>query len=413
MPQYNILNSQTQNRPAEQDRSSPSGRRAAREILLLLATASLSPSRKKRISQLLTGNVEWRYLLELAEFHNITPLIAHNLTANGLASNVPQLYIERLSQIYNATLYRNVILSHELRKILSTLSQNGITAIVLKGTILSEQLYGNPGLRTMADIDILVKPKELSLAGSLLVEMGYKQLVTQQEQGHPFHEVYSKQTQFPFFIELHWNLDDEKLVSVPGQIIWHRAQRLQIQEGSTMVLSPEDNFLFLSNHLSKQDGQLLRSLCDITELLKRYEIALDWDYIIKSAYSWGIEIGAYHSLRKSKELLGAPVPASTIRSLKPKLWRRWALEFLLSREAFVSPIRCNKLRSETLILVRSLMMKCAYRTALVLAEYRGRGKKGVWLKTEFWIVLVFGAALMRNITRVVSGWRSSDTQSIR
>jgi hypothetical protein len=412
MPQHNSINSQTRARSAEQGRSSLSEGRAAREILLLLATASLSPDRKKRISRLLAGKVNWRYLLDLAEFHNIAPFISYNLTANGLASQVPKPYIERMCQTYNATLFRNVILAHELVRVLTVFSQRRIGVITLKGTVLADQLYGNLGLRAIADIDILVKPEELAQAGSLLMEIGYKKLTAQQEQCHPFHEVYSRQTQFPLFIELHWNLDDEKLVSVPGQIIWHRAQHLQMQEGSTMVLSLEDNFLFLSNHLIKHDDQLLRSLCDIAELLKRYSTALDWDYIIKSARSWGIEIGAYYSLKQAKELLGAPVPVSTLRALKPKLWRRWVLNFLVSRETFMSPIKWDKLRSETLVLVRSLMMKCANRTALVLANFRGRGKKGVWLKAIFWIVLVFGAALIRNMAGVVSGWRSSKAESI-
>jgi len=133
MPQKDILRSQTQTQPTGQDRSSTSGWRAAREILLLCTTAGISPGRKEQISQLLAGTVDWRYLLELAEFHGVAPLIAHNLVINSLTSMVPKPYLERLSQIYNKTLYMNVILANELIKVLSIFSQHGIAAIVLKG----------------------------------------------------------------------------------------------------------------------------------------------------------------------------------------------------------------------------------------------------------------------------------------
>jgi hypothetical protein len=44
-------------------------------------------------------------LLDQAKFNGVAPLIAHNLVTNGLASQVPQPYLERLSQTYNNTLY--------------------------------------------------------------------------------------------------------------------------------------------------------------------------------------------------------------------------------------------------------------------------------------------------------------------
>jgi hypothetical protein len=387
--------------PAGQGKPSLCGKRAAREILLLCTTANISAERKERISQLLAGTIDWAYLLELVEFHGVAPLIAHHLITNGFASQVPQRYLERLNQIYNGTLYRNMLLSDELIKVLSIFSRHKIPVITLKGTALAEQLYGNLGLRHVIDIDILVKPEELSPASSLLLEAGYKQLDTQLEWDHYFHKVYEKQMQFPFFIELHWNLDDDKLVAVSQQEIWHRAQQLQIQGGTTMVLSPEDTLLFLANHLAKQSTQLLRCVCDIAELLKKYEHILDWEYIIRSARSWGVETGVYYSLKRSSELLGAAVPEYAMKALKPKAWRRRLLDFLINRDAFTSTTRQTKLSNETYRLVRSLMMKHTRQTLAVLARYRSHDKRVATLRTVIWIILVIGAALGRNLTGVI------------
>ena len=396
---------QTQTRSVGQDSSSRSGKRAAREILLLCATANISPANKMRISQLLSKTVDWGHLLELAQFHGMLPLVTYNLTTNGLISQVPKSYSERLNQAYSGSLYRNLILSTELEKVLANFSKKEIAVIVLKGTILAEQLYGNPGLRTVADMDILVRLEEIASADSLLLEMGYAKIINEPSYVHPFHDVYQKWAIMPYFIELHWNLDDRELVTVPLPDIWRRAQIIEIQGGTTMILSPEDILLHLSNNLSKPSGRLLRNLCDITELLKKHGEALDWDYFMKSVHSWGIEAGVYYSLKRSMELLRAPVPASVITALKPSLWRRWALSLLVNREAFLVPIKWDQLRVETSTFVRSLTVRGTRQMLAVLSKYRGHRKRAGWLRTAFWAILVFGTALGHNLVKAVSRWQ--------
>jgi hypothetical protein len=129
---------------------------------------------------------------------------------------------------------------------------------------------------------------------------------------------------------------------------------------------------------------------------------LDWRYIVNSARTWGIEPGAYYSLKRAQDLLGAPVPASVIAELKPEAWRRSIIALLSSPGVFISRIKWSKLRAETLILVRGLMVKHARQTILVLNKYRGPGGKSAWLRTTIWIVLVFVAALGSHIARTVS-----------
>jgi hypothetical protein len=395
---------QTQTQPVGQDGSSRSGKRAAREILLLCATANVSPANKVRITQLLSKTVDWGHLLELAQFHGMLPLVTYNLTTNGLFPQVPKTYSERLNQAYNGSLYRNLILSTELENVLAAFSKKEIAVIVLKGTVLAEQLYGNPGLRTVTDMDILVRPEEITSADSLLLEMGYTKLINEPAIVHPFHDVYQKRAIMPFFIELHWNLDDQKLVTVPLRDIWQRAQIIEIQGGTTRTLSPEDAIVHLSNNLSKPSGRLLRNLCDITELLKKHGEALNWDYFIKSVHSWGIEAGVYYSLKRSMELFKAPVPATVVTTLKPGLWRRWALTLLINRESFLLPIKWDQLRTETSTIVRCLTMRGTRHMLAVLSKYRGHRKRAGWLRTAFWVILVFGAALEQNIVKAVSRW---------
>ena len=189
MSQQTITDNRIKSEPGVKNTSSLAGRRAAREILLLGTTATLSSDNMKRLSTVLAGTVDWKYLFNLAEYHRVGPLIAYNLTRNDLANQVPALYLERLSQIYTDNVHRNVFLSDELVKILSIFNQNGIDVITLKGTVLGEQLYVNPGLRTTHDIDILVQPDKVPQASNLLQKMEYSESTLPDEIEHPFHRV--------------------------------------------------------------------------------------------------------------------------------------------------------------------------------------------------------------------------------
>jgi len=393
-------------RLSEQDQTFPYGRRNATEIILLCITAEMSSGKKQRISEILAGRVNWRYFLHLAESHGVASLVYHNLVTNDLTNKVPKYCLEWLSRIYHNTLYKNVIFSDALNKVMCKFRQHRIAIIVLKGTILAEQLYGNPALRTIVDIDILVRSEELSLASFLLSEMGYQRATSNHEYEHHFHEIYCKQAQFPLIIELHWNLENPEFVDVPRQEIWQRAQSQELSEGNIMVLSPEDNLLFLSNHLTKQDDKLLRSLADIGVLLERYKDDLDWDYIVKSTHSWGIDYSVYYSLVKCRDLLKTSVPAHVIKTLKPRAWRRWILYFLINNESFILPIKWYKLRSKRSELIRSLMMKHSRHMLAVLSRsrYLNRKKYIIFITTAIWLMIIFFAALWRNIYNLIFRW---------
>lgn len=379
-----------------------SSRRTAGKLLLLCTAGGLSPWDKERISRIMSVPVDWELFLHLAELHGVVPLINHNLTLNGLIDRLPQRLRERINEVSKSILYRNIILSSALRKVLDAFEERGIPAIALKGTILAEQLYGNPGLRPSADMDIMIPPEKVSLAGAILLELGYKQPPRQKEWDHPFHEApYCKQGRFMLLVELHRNLEDEKLVTISAPEVWQRAMVLEMQGRAVMALSLEHNLLFLAWHLCKHDINLLRSLNDIAELIKKYNGVLDWDYVLKASHAWEIDTVLYFTLRRAREMLGAPVPAPVMKVLKPRAWRPALIRFLVSEEFFIFSTGWNKLRDETYTTARSLMMSNVHKALFVQMRNR-RSKKAAWIRTAGWIVLVFSAALLRNTVVLVS-----------
>ena len=375
-------------------------RNAVREILLLGIKNDINPEDRERLARLISGTTDFEYLFYLADFHGITPLLAHNLSQTELINLLPETYQERLNGSFQNNVYRNMFLSEELGKLLSVFNQHGIETISIKGIILSEQLYVNPGLRTTTDIDLLVHPERVSQASSLLIEAGYSESTLPEELNHPFHRLFHKKVRFPFIVELHWNLSNPRLVAITQSEIWSRAHSQRFQGGVTAVLSPEDILLYLTNNLLTQDGQQMKYLGDITELLKKHSDNLDWDYIVGLGRSLEITATIYYSFHWAQKLLGVSVPKLVMITLKPTLPRRWLINYLMSHQTLLSPLGWYKIRSEIAVLTRSLMMSRIRQTLAVLAIYRGDNKKTSWLRTVAWIPLVFGTTLWLNMSNL-------------
>jgi hypothetical protein len=382
--------------------SSSVSKRAVRQALLLCTTTNILPEDREKLSRLLSDGINWEQLLDMADFHGIITLVAHNLNTSNFRDFIPEAYFDRLNRVYNSTLYKNVLLSNELTNVLAAFNKHGIDTIALKGTVLAEIIYKNPALRAIGDIDILVHPRDIPQSRSLLNRLGYQQMPASPHWEHHFHEVpYYKQATYLILLELHWDLEDRRLVTIPEEEIWRRSQLFELNGIPTMVLSPEDNLLFLSTHLSKQTDTLLKFLGDIAELLKKYQDTLDWDYIVTSARSWQTDVTVYYAMRRAKDLLGAPVPALSLEALKPSPWRRFILDLLVGHEDFIAPSRANQIREWTYVLAQGLMMKHPRQTLIVLSRQEGLHKKMAWLRIVFWTAIVLAAAIWRNGARTI------------
>jgi hypothetical protein len=80
---------------------------------------------------------------------------------------------ERLHRIYLVHLGRNTRRLHRLGKLLRLLEQAGIRVAVLKGAHLAEAVYRNIGLRSMNDLDILVRKTDLDRTMQCIGEAGF------------------------------------------------------------------------------------------------------------------------------------------------------------------------------------------------------------------------------------------------
>jgi Uncharacterised nucleotidyltransferase len=62
----------------------------------------------------------------------------------------------------------------ELTRISAAFETAGIPLLAFKGPVLSQQLYGHPGLRSFSDLDVIVSPRNADASDALLRTLGYR-----------------------------------------------------------------------------------------------------------------------------------------------------------------------------------------------------------------------------------------------
>ena len=100
----------------------------------------------------------WRRLVSLDQADlgsgRLLPLAYRRLLAAGIDD--PER--ERIKGTYRLTWTRNHLLLREVAPVMRSLRAAGIPTMVLKGAALTALQYRDPGVRSMADIDLLVPP---------------------------------------------------------------------------------------------------------------------------------------------------------------------------------------------------------------------------------------------------------------
>ena len=281
-------------------------------LLLTCARASLDEAQKKRIQKLVSGSLDWDLVLHLADRHGLQPLLHSHLNA-VCPDAVPDQQRQHLRTAFQRVSALNILLTHELKKLLGLFADHEVQAVPYKGPALALQLYGNVALRQFSDLDILVHPRDVLRARDLLLAQGYSQLppLTDGQQA----VLLRTQCNLPFtrdrnrmIVELHWT------VSAPAfarpfetDDFWSRLLEAKLDSVAIKVPANEDLLLALCIHGSKHLWERLAWVCDIAGLIATQK-DLQWRALISRARATGSERMLFLGLRLASDLLQAQLP---------------------------------------------------------------------------------------------------------
>jgi hypothetical protein len=260
-------------------------------------------------------DTDWENIVNLSKRQGLTPILYKRLKEISDRFEIPAEIIEITKNYYLSNIVRNVRIQHNLGRILKLFNETGIEAIVLKGAYLSEAVYGNIALRTMSDIDILVKSSDISQAEQLILSLGYITHSQNRQIGNK-HFVYERpHDSTP--LELHWHIVTPVIpVNINIQDIWDRACQTEVKGIRRLVQSPEDLLIHICFHAAfthtfNQFG--LRSLWDVKVILKHFAGRLNWEQVRETASDWRVGKSVYFTLVIAEEVLNMRMPDGVLK----------------------------------------------------------------------------------------------------
>jgi hypothetical protein len=304
--------------------------RSGFDVLCACAAVNPAPEHAARIANWNCARFDWSEFLAAAEHHGVLAPVARNLAAYG--RGIPSDVAQSLKAAYAANLRRGLWFAAELMRIVQHFAHGRVRVLPYKGPVLAQAVYGDLGLRSFSDLDLLISPDDFGRAKAALAEIGYQpsQKVAPAVERLWLRTGYERSFDGAAgknLVELQWNLlpyfyavdfrsadfrfDD--LMARSGRIVLGAAEEPVELGAGIPCLSPEDSLLVLCLHAAKHLWTRLIWVADIAESLR--VPGLDCALVVARARALGISRILGVSVWLAEHLLGAAIPSSVRESL--------------------------------------------------------------------------------------------------
>jgi hypothetical protein len=284
----------------------------------------------------------WGRLLDIADWHRLSPLLHTHLNAVGGA---PAPVASALERAYLANAARGMFIRDGTAHVLGALQQAGIASVLLKGAALVETVYPDPAQREMLDIDVLVGAEALERATAAVMALGYTPAAELDDTGAadgasattsprapsgsaasapPHHDSGLVGPDRLVAVELHRHIatpEEGGAFDLTG--LWERART--VPDTGHRVPSPEDLLVHVCFHFTRNrlggsanrrnTGGALAQILDMQRLVAGESV--DWDALTRAARDFGLSTRVFLGLFVAAEL-GVSIPLEAVEQLRPK-----------------------------------------------------------------------------------------------
>ncbi len=180
---------------------------AERQLILLSAGTAARRRAMRERAMRLTADVDWSRLRETLRMRKLLPALGPRILelAEGRASDG---FAAAAEQAIATGRRQGAFLQLVSLRVMAMLADEGIRCTPLKGPLLGEAIYGDPGRRLSSDIDLLVATEQLHAAVEVVRQLGYAAPTDYvQECGLPLlHFLLVHERQKLPTVELHWRV---------------------------------------------------------------------------------------------------------------------------------------------------------------------------------------------------------------
>jgi hypothetical protein len=297
----------------------PAHRSDCFDLLCASAVAHPGGGQVERVANWNYAEVEWRGFFGAADHHGVLALVARNLVGHG--HGLPADVALSLRSAYEVNLRRNLWFAAELTRIVRHFAQNGVRVIPYKGPVLAQAAYGDLGLRSFSDLDLLISAVDFAGAVETLAEVGYRpsrqidpaveRLWLWSGYERSFDGGAGKN-----LVELQWNFlpyfyaVDFRAGGFGFENLLRRSGRVAPGDSNhehVPCLSAEDSLLALCLHGAKHLWTRLIWVADIAESLRMP--GMDFAEVVTRARALGVTRILGVSVWLAGHLLGAAIPS--------------------------------------------------------------------------------------------------------
>jgi Uncharacterised nucleotidyltransferase len=146
--------------------------RAEQQLILLSAATAHRRHAMAHRAHRLTAEVDWQRLAGRLYLRRLLPTLGPRIVefAQGEASDE---FVAKVDQAIATGRRHGAFLQLVSLRAVSMLADAGIRSSALKGPLMGEAIYGDPGRRPSNDIDLLVPPQQLQAAVEVIRGLGY------------------------------------------------------------------------------------------------------------------------------------------------------------------------------------------------------------------------------------------------
>ncbi len=264
------------------------------EKRLALNLSQLCPNNEdiKQVRNIMKDEVNWNYFNSFCQEEGVAGLVWRNLEkVNRLNSCVLEKTIP-LKYIYKNNQQINLKLLQSFNSLLKEFEEEEIPIILLQGIALFHMVYNDLGIRSLGDIDILVREEHLKKLTNLLSNMECKNI---KNYPHLYH--YDK-----ILLDIHTDIANiERIRSrrfsllMPMEELWEDSKAEKKNQPLIKLFSIEDMILALCAHLQKHSYSRLIWFVDIHEMMKKYKGDIDWEKLAERAIKFNLIKPLYFS----------------------------------------------------------------------------------------------------------------------
>lgn len=309
-------------------------------VLLMSCALDLSSEKEIQLSQFLRQHqIDWDHLYTLANRHRVTPFLYRTL--QGLPS-IPAKLLTRLQHECRIIATDNMLKLHEYHRIKKLLDEYEIEHVAFKGVYLAENNYPDSSLRSIGDLDILVKKnalfKVIQLLESDQYQLGHQYKHYLQYNKHiilaDLHEVSLLKSFFNasyFDIDLHWEID-----CLNKQYAFFRLQDILIP---TVLVKEHQIILLVVHHGVNNIWQKIVYINDLYFSLNDENI--NWAWLLQELRQYGLETVFLVGAHWCQQLWNLPLPSFVKELIDSEKVRSMAVAYEENWEAEDAVLKTN------------------------------------------------------------------------